>query len=72
MQILIATQARSWSWSRRGLRRRGRVAGRTSDRRDRAADERGMHHSGDGGVSWMRAASYPTAPQHQRGRALVR
>jgi hypothetical protein len=39
---------------------------------NRVADERGVHHSGDGGVSWMRAASYPMAPQHLRGLAFVR
>jgi photosystem II stability/assembly factor-like uncharacterized protein len=37
-----------------------------------AADERGLHHSGDGGVAWRKVAAYPTAPHHLRGLALVR
>jgi photosystem II stability/assembly factor-like uncharacterized protein len=37
-----------------------------------AADERGVHHSDDGGKSWRRAAGYATTPQHLRGLALVR
>ncbi len=37
-----------------------------------AADERGVHRSGDGGKSWRQAASYATSPQHLRGLALVR
>ena len=36
-----------------------------------AADERGVHGSGDGGKSWRRAASYPMSPQHLRGLALL-
>jgi photosystem II stability/assembly factor-like uncharacterized protein len=37
-----------------------------------AADERGMHRSGDGGKSWRQVAGYATSPQHLRGLALVR
>ena len=37
-----------------------------------AADERGLHHSGDGGVAWRKVAGYPTAPRHLRALALVR
>jgi photosystem II stability/assembly factor-like uncharacterized protein len=36
-----------------------------------AADERGVHRSGDGGKTWQRAAGYVTSPQHLRGLALV-
>jgi photosystem II stability/assembly factor-like uncharacterized protein len=35
-----------------------------------AADERGVHHSGDGGKSWRQAVGYATSPQHLRGLAL--
>ncbi|HEX7050422.1 MAG TPA: hypothetical protein VF188_09500 [Longimicrobiales bacterium] len=37
-----------------------------------AADERGIHHSNDGGASWRQAAAYPSAPRHLRGLAVVR
>lgn len=37
-----------------------------------AVDERGLHHSGDGGVVWRSAAEYPTAPRHLRALTLVR
>ena len=37
-----------------------------------AADERGVHRSDDGGVSWRQVAGYTTPPQHLRGLALVR
>jgi hypothetical protein len=37
-----------------------------------AADERGVHRSGDGGKSWQRMAGYATLPQHLRCLALVR
>ena len=37
-----------------------------------AADERGVHRSGDGGESWRQAVGYATSPQHLRGLALVR
>lgn len=37
-----------------------------------AADERGVHRSDDGGSSWRRVASFPTAPRNLRGLALVR
>ena len=36
-----------------------------------AADERGVHHSDDGGKSWRRLAAYDVPPQHLRGLALV-
>jgi hypothetical protein len=36
-----------------------------------AADERGVHHSDDGGKSWRGVASYATPPQHLRGLAQV-
>ncbi|CAN5702097.1 glycosyl hydrolase [soil metagenome] len=36
-----------------------------------AADERGVHRSGDGGSSWRQVAAYPTTPNHLRGIALV-
>jgi photosystem II stability/assembly factor-like uncharacterized protein len=36
-----------------------------------AADERGVHHSDDGGKSWRRVGSYATSPQHLRGLALM-
>ncbi|MGQ0815224.1 MAG: WD40/YVTN/BNR-like repeat-containing protein [Gemmatimonadota bacterium] len=36
-----------------------------------AADERGVHHSGDSGVSWRLVAGYATAPHHLRGLALM-
>ena len=32
-----------------------------------AADERGLHRSLDGGVSWERVGGYPTTPSHLRG-----
>ncbi len=32
-----------------------------------AADERGIHHSTDGGAAWHRIASYPSTPRHLRG-----
>jgi ligand-binding sensor domain-containing protein len=37
-----------------------------------AADERGIHHSSDGGVAWRMVAEYPKAPRHLRGLTLVR
>jgi hypothetical protein len=37
-----------------------------------SADERGVHHSDDGGKSWRLAGSYPRAPQSLRGLALLR
>ena len=37
-----------------------------------AADERGVHHSDDGGNSWRDVASYPSAPHHLRGLAALR
>ena len=37
-----------------------------------AADERGLHRSGDGGRSWRRVAGYDAPPQHLRGLALLR
>jgi hypothetical protein len=36
-----------------------------------AADERGVHCSNDGGVSWRRAVGYAVVPQNLRGLALV-
>src|SRR5262245_15366184 len=36
-----------------------------------AADERGVHHTDDGGNSWHRAVGYATSPRHLRGLALV-
>jgi photosystem II stability/assembly factor-like uncharacterized protein len=36
-----------------------------------AADERGVHHSDDGGTSWHRIVGYATSPQHLRGLAVV-
>jgi photosystem II stability/assembly factor-like uncharacterized protein len=36
-----------------------------------AADERGLHRAGDGGVRWERVAGYPRAPQHLRGIVRV-
>ncbi len=35
-----------------------------------AADERGVHRSGDGGRSWERVAHFPKAPFYLRGLAL--
>lgn len=37
----------------------------------RAADERGVHRSDDGGKSWRLGGGYPASPQHLRGLALV-
>jgi photosystem II stability/assembly factor-like uncharacterized protein len=37
-----------------------------------AADERGVHHSADGGKIWRHAGKYAHSPQHVRGLALVR
>jgi photosystem II stability/assembly factor-like uncharacterized protein len=37
-----------------------------------SADERGVHHSDDGGKSWRLVGSYTRAPQNLRGLALVR
>jgi len=37
-----------------------------------AADERGLHHSGDGGVAWRMVAGYPTAPRYLRALTLLR
>ena len=37
-----------------------------------AADEGGVHHSGDGGVAWRKVAGYSTAPRSLRALALVR
>ncbi|MGQ0562080.1 MAG: hypothetical protein ACT443_09425, partial [Gemmatimonadota bacterium] len=43
------------------------------ERRDLwAADERGVHRSDDGAVSWQLIAQYPSAPHHLRGLAWVR
>lgn len=36
-----------------------------------AADERGVHRSDDGGMSWRQVAAFPTTPSHLRGLALV-
>jgi photosystem II stability/assembly factor-like uncharacterized protein len=36
-----------------------------------AADERGVHRSENGGISWYQLVGYPTLPQHLRGLALV-
>lgn len=36
-----------------------------------AADERGVHRSEDGGLSWDRVAAFPTAPSNLRGLALL-
>lgn len=36
-----------------------------------AADERGIHRSGDGGSSWRHAAAFPTTPRHLRGLAFL-
>jgi photosystem II stability/assembly factor-like uncharacterized protein len=36
-----------------------------------AADERGVHRSGDGGKSWAHVARYPAPPQNVRGLAVV-
>lgn len=35
-----------------------------------AADERGIHHSDDGGRSWERIAAFPTAPSNLRALVL--
>lgn len=35
-----------------------------------AADERGVHHSSDGGSGWKRVAVFPTPPDHLRAIAL--
>jgi hypothetical protein len=37
-----------------------------------ASDERGVHRSDDGGMSWRRIAAYSRAIQHLRGLALIR
>jgi hypothetical protein len=37
-----------------------------------AADERGVHHSGDGGKSWRQAVGDAASPQHLRGLAQGR
>lgn len=37
-----------------------------------AADERGLHHSRDGGVAWRKVADYSTPPRHLRALILVR
>lgn len=36
-----------------------------------AADERGVHRSGDGGRSWERIATFPTTPPWLRGLAIT-
>lgn len=36
-----------------------------------AADERGVHRSDDGGVSWRQVAAYPSAPDHLRGLVFL-
>jgi hypothetical protein len=36
-----------------------------------AADERGVHVTGDGGGSWRRVAGWPETPNHLRGLAVV-
>ena len=35
-----------------------------------AADERGVHRSGDGGVRWKKVAAFDRAPSHLRGLAV--
>jgi len=37
-----------------------------------AADERGLHHSADGGVAWDKVAGYPTATRYLRALTRVR
>jgi hypothetical protein len=37
-----------------------------------AADERGVHVTRDGGVTWRKVAGYPNAPRYLRGLALMR
>jgi ligand-binding sensor domain-containing protein len=37
-----------------------------------AADERGLHHSGESGIAWRNVASYPKAPRYLRALALLR
>lgn len=37
-----------------------------------AADERGVHHSDDGGVSWRMITDFPDPPRHLRGIAISR
>jgi photosystem II stability/assembly factor-like uncharacterized protein len=36
-----------------------------------AADERGVHRSGDGGVSWQRVAGFSAAPDHLRRLVVI-
>jgi hypothetical protein len=36
-----------------------------------AADERGVHRSDDGGLTWRQVAGYPDTPRYLRGLALV-
>lgn len=36
-----------------------------------AADERGVHRSGDGGTSWEMVGAHPKAPDHLRGLAVL-
>ena len=36
-----------------------------------AADERGVHRSDDGGITWQQAAAYPRTPRYLRGIAVV-
>lgn len=36
-----------------------------------AADERGIHRSGDGGRSWSSVATYPAPPNHLRGLVVL-
>jgi photosystem II stability/assembly factor-like uncharacterized protein len=37
-----------------------------------AADERGVHRSGDGGARWIMTAGFDTTPNHLRGLVLLR
>jgi hypothetical protein len=46
------------------------IPGRTPDEFF-AADERGVHRSGDGGVNWAMIAPFATTPQHLRGLTLT-
>jgi photosystem II stability/assembly factor-like uncharacterized protein len=36
-----------------------------------AGDERGVHHSADGGANWRQIAAFTTTPNHLRGIALL-
>jgi hypothetical protein len=37
-----------------------------------AADERGVHRSDDGAITWRQVAGYETSPRYLRGLALLR